>query len=118
LLLPAIGQSTPGVIQPLIYGGVGLVVATLAGRLTGLLQGLGSNRQRATVAFLAFILITFPLIDQIAQTNWTPTVIQILIFAMLALGLNIVVGYAGYWIWAMPPFAIGAYTTGFYPPTT
>jgi len=113
LLLPAMGQSTPGVIQPLIYGGVGLVVATLAGRLTGLLQGLGQNRQRATVALLAFILITFPLIDQVAQTNWTPTVIQILIFAILALGLNIVVGYAGLLDLGYAAFfAIGAYTTG------
>ena len=113
VLLPAIGQSSLSVFQALIFGVSGLVVATLIGRLTGLLQGLG-NRQRATLALLAFILITFPLIDQVAQTNWTATVIQIQIFAMLALGLNIVVGYAGLLDLGYAAFfAIGAYTTGF-----
>jgi branched-chain amino acid transport system permease protein len=101
------------VIQALIFGGAGLVVATLAGRLTGSLQGLGKNRQRATLVVLALILITFPLIDQLAGTNWTATAIQIQIFAILALGLNIVVGYAGLLDLGYAAFfAIGAYTTG------
>ena len=112
-LLPAIGRSTVGVIQALIFGSAGLLIATLAGRLTGWLQGLGKNRQRATLVLLAFILITFPLIDQIARTNWTAAVIQIQIFAILALGLNIVVGYAGLLDLGYAAFfAIGAYTTG------
>ncbi len=114
VLFPATGQSSLGVIQGLLFGGVGLVVATFAGWLMGALQGLGSKRQQATRAFLAVILITFPLIDQIARTNWTATVIQILIFALLALGLNIVVGYAGLLDLGYAAFfAIGAYTTGF-----
>lgn len=113
VLLPAIGQPSLSVFQAFIFGVSGLVVATLIGRLTGLLQGLG-NRQRATLVLLAFILITFPLIDQVAQTDWTATVIQIQIFAMLALGLNIVVGYAGLLDLGYAAFfAIGAYTTGF-----
>ena len=112
-LLPAIGRSTVGVIQALIFGSAGLLIATLAGRLTGWLQGLGKNRQRATLVLLAFILITFPLIDQIANTKWTAAVIQIQIFAILALGLNIVVGYAGLLDLGYAAFfAIGAYTTG------
>lgn len=113
LLLPAIARSTVGVIQALIFGITGLLIATLAGRLTGWLQGLGKNRQPATLVLLAFILITFPLIDQIANTKWTATVIQIQIFAILALGLNIVVGYAGLLDLGYAAFfAIGAYTTG------
>ena len=112
VLLPAIGKSALSIFQALLFGVSGLVVATLIGRLTGWLQGLG-NRQRATLALLALILITFPLIDQVAQTNWTATVIQIQIFAMLALGLNIVVGYAGLLDLGYAAFfAIGAYTTG------
>jgi len=47
LLLPAIGRSL-GVIPTLIFGGAGLVVAP-TGRLMGSLQGLGKNRQRATL---------------------------------------------------------------------
>lgn len=114
LLLPTTGQSALGIIQVLTLGGAGLVVATLSGWLMGAAQGLGPRRQRITVAFLAVILITFPLIDQLADTNWTATVIQILIFALLALGLNIVVGYAGLLDLGYAAFfAIGAYTTGF-----
>ena len=112
-LLPATGQSAQSLIQTLIYGISGLAVALLAGWLTGWLQGLRKNRQLATIGLLALILITFPLIDQIAQTNWTATVIQIQIFALLALGLNIVVGYAGLLDLGYAAFfAIGAYTTG------
>ncbi len=114
LLLPATGQSPQSTVQTLIFGISGLVVAVLTARLTGLLQGLGKNRQRANQALLAFVLITFPFIDQVAQTNWIATVIQILIFAILALGLNIVVGYAGLLDLGYAAFfAIGAYTTGF-----
>lgn len=114
LLLPAMGQSSLGLIPALIFGGAGLVVATLAGWLTGALQGVGKNRQRATGVLFALILIAFPLVDRIAETDWTATVIQILIFALLALGLNIVVGYAGLLDLGYAAFfAIGAYTTGF-----
>jgi len=111
LLLPAIGQSSAGVIETLCFGGAGLIVAILTARLTGWLQGL-RHRQLATLLLLAFILISFPLLDQLAQTNWTATAIQIQIFAILALGLNIVVGYAGLLDLGYAAFfAIGAYTT-------
>ncbi len=113
LLRPATGRPGFGVLQTLIFGVVGLVVATLAGWLTGYLQGLGRNRSSATLVLLALILITFPLIDQVVRTNWIATAIQIQIFAILALGLNIVVGYAGLLDLGYAAFfAIGAYTTG------
>ncbi len=113
ILRSASGRPTPGVIQALIFGIVGLVVATVAGGITGWLQGLGKNRQKATLGLLALILITFPFLDQAAQTNWIEQVITILIFALLALGLNIVVGYAGLLDLGYAAFfAIGAYTTG------
>jgi len=114
VLLPASGRPSLGVVQGLLLGSTGLMVTTFAGWLMGSLQGLGSQRRQATGVFLAVILITFPLIDQLARTNWTATVIQILIFALLALGLNIVVGYAGLLDLGYAAFfAIGAYTTGF-----
>lgn len=114
VLLPATGRSPLGVVPALILGGTGLIVATLAGWLAGALQGLGQRQGAATAALLALILIAFPLVDRFAETNWTATVIQILIFALLALGLNIVVGYAGLLDLGYAAFfAIGAYTTGF-----
>ncbi len=114
LLRPATGQSALNIIAILILGGTGLAVATLGGWLMGAVQGLAKYRQWATLALLALILITFPLVDQVTRTNWIDTVIQILIFALLALGLNIVVGYAGLLDLGYAAFfAIGAYTTGF-----
>lgn len=114
LLRPATGLSALNLIAILILGGAGLVIAALGGWLMGAVQGLRQYRQRATLVLLALILITFPLVDQVTRTNWIATVIQILIFALLALGLNIVVGYAGLLDLGYAAFfAIGAYTTGF-----
>jgi branched-chain amino acid transport system permease protein len=114
LIRPITGQSALGLPEILQYGILALVVASLAAGLMGALQGLPSQRrQLATWVTLAFILISFPFVDQLAQTNWIATLIQILIFVMLALGLNIVVGYAGLLDLGYAAFfAIGAYTTG------
>ncbi|HAJ59413.1 MAG TPA: branched-chain amino acid ABC transporter permease [Cyanobacteria bacterium UBA8543] len=114
LLAPVFGQPTVNVPESLLYGVSALVVATLAGGVMGASQGLSAQRRRlATLVTLAFILIIFPFVDQVANTNWTATVIQILIFVMLALGLNIVVGFAGLLDLGYAAFfAIGAYTTG------
>ena len=114
LIRPMSGQSAQSVPQILLFGVSSLAIATLAAGLMGALQGLsGKNQRLATLVTLAFILIIFPLVDQVAQTNWTATVIQIQIFIILALGLNIVVGYAGLLDLGYAAFfAIGAYTTG------
>lgn len=114
LMAPGLGLPSVSWLQALLYGIVALVIATAAATLIGALQGLAEQRrQLATLVTLAFILIIFPLIDQVAQTNWTATVIQIQIFIMLALGLNIVVGFAGLLDLGYAAFfAIGAYTTG------
>ena len=54
-----------------------------------------------------------PFINQGLNLNWLGTMITILTFAVLALGLNIVVGYAGLLDLGYAAFfAIGAYTTG------
>ena len=114
LLAPVLGQPTVNLFQSLLSGVLALVVATLAGGVMGALQALPIGRRRlATLMTLAFILIIFPFVDQVAQTNWIATVIQIQIFIMLALGLNIVVGFAGLLDLGYAAFfAIGAYTTG------
>jgi branched-chain amino acid transport system permease protein len=114
-LAPVLGLPTVSLPQSMIYGISALVIATLAATVMGALQGLPGERRRwATLVTLAFTLILFPLVDQVVQTNWTATAIQIQIFIMLALGLNIVVGFAGLLDLGYAAFfAIGAYTTGF-----
>lgn len=114
LFAPVLGQPTVSLLDSLQYGVLALVVAALAGGVMGALQGLPIGRRRAaTLVTLAFILILFPFVDQLAQTNWIAIIIQIQIFIMLALGLNITVGYAGLLDLGYAAFfAIGAYTTG------
>ena len=114
LLAPVLGLPTESWLQTLLHGVSALVVATLTATVMGAVQGLSGERRRlATLVTLAFILIAFPLVDQLAQTNWIATTIQIQIYVMLALGLNIVVGYAGLLDLGYAAFfAIGAYTTG------
>ncbi|MEG4999396.1 branched-chain amino acid ABC transporter permease [Microcoleus sp. B4-D4] len=89
-----------------------LAIATLMA-LMGALEVLQLEKQRqATLVTLAFILILFPYIDSLAETGWIATIVQIQIFIMLALGLNITVGFAGLLDLGYAAFfAIGAYTT-------
>ncbi len=114
LLAPLLQLPPVSLPTGLLYGIVALGVATLSATVMGALQGLpGKRRQLATLVTIGFTLILFPLVDLVVQTNWTATVIQILIFVMLALGLNIVVGFAGLLDLGYAAFfAIGAYTTG------
>lgn len=95
-------------------GGTSLTVAIVAAAVMGAFQGLPpSLRRRATLVGMGFVLILFPFIDQYAQTRWIATAIEIQIYIMLALGLNITVGFAGLLDLGYSAFfAIGAYTTG------
>src|SRR5262245_23233903 len=64
------------------------------------------------VGLLAFLL--YPLIDRLLDLRLMGSVLPMLIFALLGLGLNIVVGYAGLLDLGYVAFlAIGAYTTAF-----
>jgi branched-chain amino acid transport system permease protein len=59
------------------------------------------------------LIIAFPFIDKYTNLRWTAQIIFALIFVILGLGLNIVVGYAGLLDLGYAAFfAIGAYTTG------
>jgi len=111
---PLSGQSSTNLLQILQFGISALVITTLAAAVIASVQALPSpRRQQATLVTLAFILIIFPFVDQVARTSWIATVIEILIYVILALGLNIPVGYAGLLDLGYAAFfAIGAYTTG------
>jgi branched-chain amino acid transport system permease protein len=72
-------------------------------------------RQRQILApvFWIFLLLVFPLVDHAFKWGIVNDVTDVLVLVILALGLNIVVGYAGLLDLGYAAFfAIGAYTTG------
>ena len=75
-----------------------------------------ADRRNRWLWFLAagFVVLAYPLIDQALNWQTVRAVIPILLFVTLALGLNIVVGYAGLLDLGYAAFfAIGAYTAAF-----
>jgi branched-chain amino acid transport system permease protein len=68
----------------------------------------------ARFALAIAIILVYPLVDRAMGWSTLGAMLPILIFVMLALGLNIVVGYAGLLDLGYAAFfAIGAYTTAF-----
>jgi branched-chain amino acid transport system permease protein len=127
LIVRSLSGRTPiSFVEAFTYGIASIVIATLAAALMAALQALPQKqRQIATLLTLAVILILFPFADNttnsilvpftdnITKTGWIPILIEIQIFIILALGLNITVGYAGLLDLGYAAFfAIGAYTTG------
>ncbi|HSJ90143.1 MAG TPA: hypothetical protein VK909_23225 [Anaerolineales bacterium] len=94
-----------------IIGFLGVVIFTC---LMAAFRGLPPRQERiAKLIVLGFLIIAFPFFDQFSQLRWTAQIIFALIFVILGLGLNIVVGYAGLLDLGYAAFfAIGAYTTG------
>ena len=92
----------------------GIVLGILVAVFIAYLQGLPENTRRiAFIASLAVFLFGLPFFDQITGLDWIAAIITVQIFILLALGLNIVVGYAGLLDLGYAAFfAIGAYTTG------
>ncbi|HIK28534.1 MAG TPA: branched-chain amino acid ABC transporter permease [Oscillatoriaceae cyanobacterium M7585_C2015_266] len=112
LIRPISGQYSVGFI-PLLAGFLAFIVSILAGGVMGAAQGIPARKQQATLLTFAFVLVFFPFADLLLQTKWIDTAIQILFFAMMALGLNITVGFAGLLdLGYVAFFTIGAYTTG------
>jgi branched-chain amino acid transport system permease protein len=73
-----------------------------------------SPRDVATFVIILAFLVLFPFIDQALGLKLLGALLPIGIYALLAMGLNIVVGYAGLLDLGYAAFfAIGAYTIGF-----
>lgn len=73
-----------------------------------------SPRELATFVIIAALLFAYPFIDQALGLRLMGALLPIGIYALLAMGLNIVVGYAGLLDLGYAAFfAIGAYTIGF-----
>lgn len=98
-------------IQANLVGSLSLIAFSLA--LTAV-HTLPERQQKiAQILLISFVVISFPFVDQFTGLRWTAQIIFALIFTILALGLNIVVGFAGLLDLGYAAFfAIGAYTTG------
>ncbi len=111
---PAVGTSVwgPEVVIPANLAGVlgGLLMVLI----TAALHGLPPRREQiGKLILIALIVVAFPFVDNFTGLRWIAQVIFALIFVILGMGLNIVVGYAGLLDLGYAAFfAIGAYTTG------
>ncbi|MBC8162202.1 MAG: branched-chain amino acid ABC transporter permease [Roseiflexaceae bacterium] len=92
----------------------GLVMAGVAGVVFGAIRGLPSPQNRfGTLLAFGLLAVAYPFLDSLLNLRFMNEVIPVLIFILMALGLNIVVGYAGLLDLGYAAFfAIGAYTTG------
>ena len=111
---PSIGKA-PYDINTVLGGNIsGFIGVLLFACVMAAARGLSPQQGRiAKMTVLALLIIAFPFFDQFSQLRWTATIIFSLIFVILGLGLNIVVGYAGLLDLGYAAFfAIGAYTTG------
>lgn len=88
--------------------------AVLVGSLMGAARTVPGQRGNLLVyGLLAAVVLALPWIDRAAELQLLNSIIPIFVFILLALGLNIVVGYAGLLDLGYAAFfAIGAYTTG------
>ncbi len=110
----AIGKR-PAAANIVLYGNlIGFLGTVLFTTLLASLHGLPEKQeQQWKMILLAILIAAFPFIDKLTALRWTAQIIFALIFVILGLGLNIVVGYAGLLDLGYAAFfAIGAYTTG------
>jgi branched-chain amino acid transport system permease protein len=111
---PAAGKFVSSVNELIlsnIIGGFGLVIIAT---LTAALKGLPPRQEQiGKIVLLGLLVAAFPFVDQFTGLRWSAQIIFALIFVILGLGLNIVVGFAGLLDLGYAAFfAIGAYTTG------
>lgn len=95
--------------------GLGLLGAVAIAGLLGYARYLPERASRLlTLGIVGTLIVAFPFLDRWTNLLWINYLIPILVFTLLALGLNIVVGYAGLLDLGYAAFfAIGAYTAGF-----
>ncbi len=92
-----------------------LVLCPLVAVLVGALQRLPDKKRlsRLNATLIVVLLCLFPFVEQASGVSWMASLIFAEIYVLLALGLNIVVGFAGLLDLGYAAFfAIGAYTTG------
>jgi ABC-type branched-subunit amino acid transport system permease subunit len=114
VLNPIVDPANAGAGGILMIGLGGLLVCGVVAALVGAVRSLPAPRdQIGTFALIIILTLAYPGIDALLRLRWMNEVIPILVFLLMALGLNIVVGYAGLLDLGYAAFfAIGAYTTG------
>ncbi len=110
----AIGKRPAELGTVLVGNIIGFIGTVLFTAILAGLRGLPPKQeQQYKMILLAFLVVAFPFVDKLTALRWTAQIIFALIFVILGLGLNIVVGYAGLLDLGYAAFfAIGAYTTG------
>ena len=108
-----LGLPIPSIASMVTVGLIGAAIAIIIAAALGAAHFLPGRRGTyATWGILGVIILVYPFLDRAIQLGWLGIVITSLIFILLALGLNIVVGYAGLLDLGYAAFfAIGAYTT-------
>jgi len=114
VITEAIGHAAAPVkvvIPANLIGVIGGIIMTM---VMVALHGLSEGAERiGRLVILGLVVIAFPFVDNFTQLGWTSLIIFSLIYVILGMGLNIVVGYAGLLDLGYAAFfAIGAYTTG------
>jgi branched-chain amino acid transport system permease protein len=110
---PALGLAPAPVSTVLLQGLLAAGISALLAAALGAVAFLPNNRSAiGTWSILGLLILVYPFIDRgVLQPSWLPVIITSLIFILLALGLNVVVGYAGLLDLGYAAFfAIGAYT--------
>ncbi|HEY9152512.1 MAG TPA: branched-chain amino acid ABC transporter permease [Anaerolineales bacterium] len=114
LVQPALGNKPTSLSFTVQANLIGCIALILIAILSYGLYGLPSKKERTgRLILLGILIVIFPFLDAQANLGWTSQLIFALIFVILGLGLNIVVGYAGLLDLGYAAFfAIGAYTAG------
>ncbi len=114
ILAPAAKMDVEFIDVVLAANIAGLLLLLLTTSVLGLIFTLPAPQQRVGVIIvIALFVIVFPFFDQITNLRWAAQIIFALMFVIMALGLNITVGFAGLLdLGSASFFAIGAYTTG------
>lgn len=98
----------------LIGAGLYWLLPGRVGRMTGGLRSSDSSvRRRSTLIATAVIAVLLILLPQLLGGILNELLVNVGFFALMALGLNVVIGYAGLLdLGYVAFFAVGAYTTG------
>lgn len=113
LVEPAIGSTPVDLNIVLPANLIGILGGMLLAFIIVGLRGLPESKERNwKLMLLALFIVSYPFIDNFTGLRWMAPIIFSLIYVILGMGLNIVVGYAGLLDLGYAAFfAIGAYTT-------